>query len=572
MSVRLAMRRIGHNARLTWATFRADLGLGMPTPESDFWYHRPGFRTSAGTYVSPETSMRLAAVFACNRVVTETIGSLPTSIMRWKKSGTKERADQHPISDLLRQPNPWQTGYEFWEMVEHHLDMRGNAYVRKVYGNGRAIDQLLPLHPDRVRVFRLPNDRLRYEVTNYYNGGTEKYTQDEIIHFRGLSSDGIMGISVITAMSEVIGTALARQEYGARFFSNNAKPGIWIKTGVKLNPEAQEKFEKTFSEGFSGQNAFKTAIMPPGFEIVSLGLTNKDSQLLELNNSSRIDICGAWRVPPHKVGDLSRGTFSNIEQQNIEFATDGIRPRVVRLERRFGLDVLDALGIGEPGEFYLEFNMDALFRGDMKSRYEAYQLAINAGWMLRNESRAAEGKNPIDGLDEPLVPVNMETVDQAERRSQAKIAAPVDDDAPANKKGEGDDEEDMVKSGSSPDTPDDGDEKEQARATHAHLRGIVMQSAARIVRREVKELRKIESRGIEGAHRDKAIAMVYEDLEPILRENLLLSEEQAHQYCEARRSNPPDSPEWIEEHGPKILADLALASRPQPILQGAAIV
>jgi HK97 family phage portal protein len=559
VSFRQGLRRFSHNARMTWATFRADLGLGMPAPDSDFWFHKPGFRTSAGTYVSPETAMRLATVFACDRVVTETIGSLPTAIMHWKKSGAKERADQHPVADLLRVPNPWQTGFEFWEMVQHHLDLRGNSFVRKVSSNSRAIDQLIPLHPDRVRVFRLPNNRLRYEVTNNYGGGTEQYTQDEIIHFRGLSSDGIMGLSIITAMSEVIGTALARQEYGARFFSNNAKPGVWVKTAVKLNPEAQEKFEKTFSEGFTGANAFKTAIMPPGFEIVSLGLTNKDSQLLELNNSTRIDICGAWRVPPHKVGDLSRGTFSNIEQQNIEFATDGIRPRVVRLERRFGLDILDSLGIGEPGEFFLDFSMDALFRGDMKSRYDAYNQALQY-WLTVNEVRAAENLNPVEGGDVIMRPVNMQPADQDED----------DEDAP-------EDEKNAATGGGSAETPDDEEENEQAAAREAHLSGIVMRSAARIVRREVKELRKLQSRGLDGFHLEKATAMVYEDLASLLEENLLLPAEAAQQYCRQRqeglRMKGAAEIDWIEEHGPRLLADLALRGPVTPILQlgGAAI-
>ncbi len=195
--------------------------------------------------------------------------------------------------------------------------------------------------------------------------------------------------------------------------------------------------------------------------MTTLGLTNKDSQLIEASNATRTEICAAWRVPPHKIADLTRGTFSNIEQQNIEFATDCIRPRVVRAERRLDADIVNALRAYEssPGDYFLVFNMDALYRGDMKSRYEAYAQAIP--WMLRNEMRAAEGKNPIDGLDEPLVAVNMETVTQADARSKANIAASQSDDDETKQQNATTNE--LQDAGGSSETPDGNpDEEDEA--------------------------------------------------------------------------------------------------------------
>ena len=180
--------------------FRADAGLGIvgsPSPDSDYWYHGLGQRSAAGPNVSAGTAMRLAAVFACGRVCAETQGSLPVGIFRERKSGGREPAKDHPAQQLFIEPNPWQTGMEFIEMMQGHLELRGNAYALKVSGGGRAIDQLIPLHPDRVRVFLLPNNRLRYEVTAFSSGQVDKYTQDEILHLRAWSSDGIMGMSTV---------------------------------------------------------------------------------------------------------------------------------------------------------------------------------------------------------------------------------------------------------------------------------------------------------------------------------------------------------------------------------------
>jgi HK97 family phage portal protein len=394
-----------------WHAFRADVGGGVPSPDSDYWYHSRGFSTSAGAYVSPDSAMRLAAVFACVRVISETIGSLPVAIYRRRPDGGKERANEHPVYSVLQRPNTWQTGMEFWEMLQAHLELRGNAYAQIVSGPGRSIDQLIPLHPDRVKVYRLANGRLRYEVTSYFDGTTTSLAQEEMFHLRGMSSDGILGMSTISAGSEVIGTGLAQMEHRARYFSNSAIPGLAIKTANKLEGDKRKEFMEGVRQGFSGANAFKVMVLNPGMEASALGLTNKDSQLIEASSATRTDIASLFRLPPHKIGDLTRGTFSNIEQQNIEFATDSVRPRLVRLERRIDADLIDPLGAAfgaEPGDYFVAFDMDALLRGDIKSRYEAYNQALQY-WLTVDEVRAMEGKNPMGGPSAELLrPVNMQ--------------------------------------------------------------------------------------------------------------------------------------------------------------------
>lgn len=553
---------------LSNASFRADAGLGIigsPSPDSDYWYHGLGHRSAAGPNVSPGTATRLAAVFACTRVCAETFGSLPVGIFRERKSGGRDAATDHPAQELFLKPNPWQTGMEFFELMQGHLELRGNAYALKVPGNGRAIDQLIPLHPDRVRVYLLPDNRLRYEVTAYSTGRIDRYSQDEILHMRGWSFDGIIGISTVSAMGEVIGVGLAQQEHRARYFRNNAIPGVALESAMKMTPEATELMTNSMAEGFSGENAFKVMAPPPGVSVKVLGLTNKDSQLIEASHATTIEICGAWRVPPHKVGDLSRGTFSNIEQQNIEFATDCIRPRVVRAERRIDADIVNALRAFESasGDFFAVFNMDALYRGDMKSRYEAYQLGVQT-WRLRNEIRAAEGLNPIEGFDEPLVPVNLETVSQAAQRSVNATTT-----AEANAAGDGDEKDANGPGSGSAETPqnDSPAEDQQNALAHTRLRALAIASAGRIVRREAKSLRKLAVKHEGGKYAiDGDVWDLYRDLAPVVAESMVIPLKDARNYCDGHASVIVNAKatlldmaiDRIEETEVAALADLAL--------------
>jgi len=417
---------------------------------------------------------------------------------------------------------------EFFEMMQGHLELRGNAYAHKVHGNGRAIDQLIPLHPDRVRVYLLPDNRLRYEVTAYSSGQIDRYSQDEILHLRGWSFNGITGISTVSAMAEVIGVGLAQQEHRGRYF-RSPFPAMALET-IKMTEEARDKMTSSLSEGFSGENAFKVMSLPPGVTAKALGLTNKDSQLIEASHATAIEICGGWRVPPHKIGDLSRGTFSNIEQQNIEFATDCQRPRVIRLERRLDADIIGPLAAFEsaPGDYFSSFNMDALYRGDMKSRYDAYSVALP--WMLRNEMRRNEGLNTIEGLDEPLVPVNLETVEQAQQRSDNATTT-------ANAAGQDKNSADAASGAGSggaetPENDSPAEDRQNAKVVQQRLRAHVMNAAERIVRREAKSLRKMASRSAaDPAAFHGEVWDFYRDLGPVVAESMLIPLDSAEAYC-----------------------------------------
>jgi HK97 family phage portal protein len=559
---------------LSNASIRADAGLGVVGTlggEADYWYRGMGHRSAAGPEVSAGSATRLAPVFSCTRVVTETFGALPVGIYRERKSGGRDAATDHPAMELFLQPNQWQTGMEFFEMMQGHLELRGNAYAHKVSGNGNAIDQLVPLHPDRVRVYLLPDGRLRYEVTAYSSGQIDRYSQDEILHFRSRSNDGIMGISTVGANMEAIGVGLAQQEHRAASFRHRAIPGLSIET-TKQDDEKREQLAASIEERFSGDHAFSVMVLPPGMKATELGISNKDAQLIEASAATAIEVCGFFRVPPHKIGIMARGTFSNIEQQNIEFATDCMWPRIVRVERRLDRDIVGALRYKEsaPGDYFAVFNMDALYRGDMKTRFEAYQQGVQT-WLTINEIRAAEGKNPIAGGDELLIPVNMETRSQAQARSDANIAAAnasADDAADARRTS------DAAGDGAEPLGDENDNQKAQARHEFVAEQSAVRRagklataSAERIVRREVKTLRKLAAKSAaDGPPIEGEVWDFYRELTPVVAESMAISAGMAAVYCNSRaavittaRSTLRDiAIDRIEETGPQELAALAL--------------
>src|SRR5437879_2029672 len=297
--------------KLAWGALRADSGMGVQLPPwDDTWYASRGYQTATGIRVSPESAMRVAAVFACVRVVAETIASLPLIIYRRLPNGGKERATDHPLYPLLHDsPNQWQTAYEWLEMMQSHLELRGNSYSLIETGNGKAIDGLVPLHPDRVIVKRLANGRLQYSVRSMYSGELTTYAQEEMLHLRGMSADGLVGMSTISVGAEVVANALATQEYAARFFENDATPPTAFIHKATLSPDAYTRLKSSLTEAHGGANHHKPIILEEGMDVKTLGVHPADSQLLEARQFARGDISSMFRVPPHKMGDLTRATF-----------------------------------------------------------------------------------------------------------------------------------------------------------------------------------------------------------------------------------------------------------------------
>ena len=419
--------------------------------------------------VSADSALRLAAVYACVRILSETMASLPLVLYRQRKDGGKDRVTDHWLYQVLaKRPNRYQNPFEWREMLQGHLALRGNAFCQIITDGRGEITQLVPIHPDRVRMELLASGEYRYRVRN--QGGQEMLLpRGQVWHLRGLSSDGLFGLSPIELARESLGMALAAQDYGARFFNNDAKPtGGWIEfPGTFKDQEAKRVFRESYQAAQSGANRGKVLVLENGMKFHEVGVTNKDAQFLELRKFQITDIARLFRVPPHMIADLDRATFSNIEQQSLEFVMHTMTPWAERWEAAIEADLML-----DGDELEVEFDFANLMRGDAASRSAYYQSGIQNGWLTRNEARVAENLNPIDGLDQPLRPLNMVQEEDAQEVDGADEAQ--EGEPPELRGGEGDD-----------------DQSEDAQAPpdplRQRLRRLVEANAGRLARRISKK-------------------------------------------------------------------------------------
>lgn len=387
--------------------FRAD--DGDRSPWGNFWFTPVGIRSGAGARVTPETAMQLSVVFACVRLISESFAALPFVLYKRRSDGGKTIVTDHWLYDLLgKRPNRWQNRFEWREMMQGHLCLRGNAFNQIVPDRRGGIAELLPIHPDRVRVEILDNLLPRYRIKNS-DGSELVLPRGEVWHIRGFSSDGYCGLSPIEVTREAIGNGLSAQGYSGRFWANDAKPsGGWIELPGKFKDnEAKKEFRESWQALQSGLNKGKVAVLEGGMKYHEIGVTNDDAQFLETLKHYVVDICRIFRVPPHKIGELDRATFSNIEQQSLDFIQDCLNPWSVRWEA----SIEDQL-VPDDEDLQVEFDFTSLMRGDAAARAAYYHSGITDGWLTRNGARIAENLNPLPGLDKPLMPLNMVTLDK----------------------------------------------------------------------------------------------------------------------------------------------------------------
>lgn len=363
-----------------------------------------GQPAASGVHVTPDSAMRCAAVYACVRVLSESVAQLPRHVYKRNPDGGKTRYADHPLEEVLnRQPNEWQTSFEFFEMMMAFLCLRGDAfaYINRVRGQ---VVELIPMHPDCMEVKQRADYTLEY---SYRRQGMEPLPvpATDVFHVRGLSSNGYRGLAPITAYREAVGLAVATQTHGSKLFANGAKPSGTVSHPKPLSDQAAKNLRESIEAANAGmENAHRILLLEEGMKWDPMTMTAEDSQFLETRKFQRSEIASIFRVQPHKIGDLERATFSNIEQQSIEFVTDTLLPWLRRFEQAIARDLLQNK---EKRTVFVEFLVDSMLRGDTQSRYTAHNLGINGGWKTRNECRLAENLNPIDGLDEILTPLNM---------------------------------------------------------------------------------------------------------------------------------------------------------------------
>jgi HK97 family phage portal protein len=385
-----------------------DSDPGDRGPLSDFWYGPTPGKGSAGVRVTDETAMRLATLYACVNLIAQDLAKVPLQLFRRRDDGGRERVTDHPVVKLLRQPTSYLTGLEWKQRLQANLLLRGNSYC-EIRTNGRGkIRELKPWKPDLVRVEVMPSESLRYHVRDEQRGTEDVYVEGEVLHMRGLAMNGPLGLSPIDQMRDAIGEGIAAQSYAATFFANDARPGVWVEHPGHFKDEAiRTEWIARFKRMFGGAGRFNPLVAEYGIKVHQLDPVDHAAlQFIELRKLKGNEICSIYRVPPHKVGILERSTNNNIEHQGIEYVTDCLLSWCRRWEERLGQDLLNE---DERDQLYFEFNLDALMRGDMKTRFEAYTSATGgAPWMVRNEVRAKENMEPIKGGDELIDPLNMQ--------------------------------------------------------------------------------------------------------------------------------------------------------------------
>jgi HK97 family phage portal protein len=366
-----------------------------------------GGETLSGERVSPESSMKLAAIWACVRVRSEDVAKLPLIMYQRLGDGSKQRAESHPLYTLVKEkPNERMTSFEFRQLMQTDLDLRGNALALKEFnGRGRVVG-LWPVCWNRVEVLSTPDYKeLFYRVHDRNGQVIDTFPAAGVLHLRGLSLDGMVGLSPISYHRETIGLATAAQKYGSAFFGNSAQPRGALKVPAKLDAAAADLVRESWERKYRGtENAHKIAILDGGLDYAQIGMDNTDAQYIETRNLQNSEIWRIFRMPPHKVGDLSKATFGNIEQQSLEYVTDCLMSELVRWEQTLKRDLLlDS----EQGSYFFEFNVDALLRGDFMSRMNGYAIARNWGIFSANDCRDKENMNRIPEGDIYLQPLNM---------------------------------------------------------------------------------------------------------------------------------------------------------------------
>lgn len=360
---------------------------------------------SAGVSVTPDSAMRTAAVYACVRVISETIATLPLQMFERLADGSKVRADKHPMYRMLhRAPNGWQTSAEFRDQMTMHAALRGAAYSR-IHTDGRGARRLEVLHPDYVKP-RVIDDAIVYEL--YTSRGREYLLQDEVLRVPYLVREGVDAVSPIRLHGETVAQAIVAKTYTNNFLRNGGRPPGYVKMDVPFrDPEQRSKFKERLQAAIGGSEAGSTLLLEQG-EYKPIGISNADAQLLDITKASRSDVASIYRVPPHMIGDLERATWGNVEQQGIDFAVHCIGPWLTRWEQALSRALLTET---EQDRYFWEFNLNGLMRGDVQTRFAAYAQARQWGWMSINDIRRLENLNAIEHGDDYLSPSNMVPTD-----------------------------------------------------------------------------------------------------------------------------------------------------------------
>lgn len=375
--------------------------------------------SSSGKTVTERSAMQMTAVYACVRILSEAVAGLPLHFYRYKEDGSKEKAIDSNLYHLLHdEPNPEMSSFVFRETLMTHLLLWGNAYAQIIRNGKGEIIALYPLMPNKMSVDRDESGKLYYTYTrsegeaNTMQGSSVTLEPKDVLHIPGLGFDGLVGYSPIAMAKNAIGLAIATEEFGSKFFANGAAPsGVLEHPGTIKDPSrVREAWQSQF--GGSG-NSGKVAVLEEGMKYTPISISPEQAQFLETRKFQINEIARIFRVPPHMVGDLEKSSFSNIEQQSLEFVKYTLDPWIVRWEQSLSRSLLTE---DEKKQYFFKFNLEGLLRGDYQSRMNGYAIARQNGWMSANDIRELENMDkltPEQGGDLYLVNGNMLPLEKA---------------------------------------------------------------------------------------------------------------------------------------------------------------
>ena len=356
-------------------------------------------RTTSGKPVNERTAMQTTAVYVCVRILAEAVASLPLHVYEYQDDGGKKLVHDHPLYYLLHdEPNPEMTSFVFRETLMSHLLIWGNAYAQIIRDGAGRVLGLYPLLPDKMDVQRDDRGNIYYvysrnsdENPMFKEYGDIRLKAEDVLHIPGLGFDGLIGYSPIAMAKNAVGMTLACEEYGASFFANGANPGgVLEHPGVLKDPS---KVRESWNSVYRGvNNAHKIAVLEEGMKYQQIGIPPEEAQFLETRKFQINEIARLYRIPPHMVGDLDKSSFSNIEQQSLEFVKYTLDPWVIRWEQSLQRSLLLP---GEKGKYFIKLNVDGLLRGDYQSRMNGYAVGRQNGWFSANDIREMENMNPI---------------------------------------------------------------------------------------------------------------------------------------------------------------------------------
>lgn len=363
-----------------------------------------GGSMAAGVNVTPENALEYSAVLGGVRVLAEGVAQLPLIVYERLARG-RRRADDHPLYELLHlQPNPYQTSFEWRESLMMNVLMRGDAFTEIDWSNGGQVRALWPLWPQYMTMYRAPDRSIWYEYTQ--PGVADKVMQaHQVLHVPCLAYSGMRGRGILALAAPTIGLGKAAEQYGSAFFSNGARPSVALEYPGVLSDQAFNRLRKKWEEDHGGlENAQRVAILEEGMKLTSYGTAPEDAQFLETRKFQRNEVAAVLRLSPSMLGDTEAQSYASMEQEMLRHVQLALMPWYVRIEQRLSVALMTA---EERRSYYVEFLVDGLLRGDMKTRHEVYAIGRQWGYFSANDVRIMNNQDVIEGGDEYLVPMNM---------------------------------------------------------------------------------------------------------------------------------------------------------------------